>query len=114
MIFAANNMQLQTQNEDHHSSNVAMSSAIAAPKGKSVRKVAAAGTAPDVNIEMPDLQEAQRLGRKFKVGPTYELIKEIGAGSYGEVVLARHIDTRKLVAIKKIDQVFNIVQDAKR
>ena len=67
MIFAANNMQLQTQNEDHHSSNVAMSSAIAAPKGKSVRKVAAAGTAPDVNIEMPDLQEAQRLGRKFKV-----------------------------------------------
>lgn len=114
MIFAANNIQVQTQNKDHHSSNVAMSSANAAPKGKSVRKVAAAGTAPDVNIEMPDLQEAQRLGRKFKVGPTYELIKEIGAGSFGEVVLARHIDTRKLVAIKKIDQVFNFVQDAKR
>ena len=89
-------------------------SAHAAKIGKKVRNVAAAGTAPDVNIEMPTLQEAQRLGKKFKVGPTYELIKEIGAGSYGEVVLVRHIDTRKLVAIKKIDQVFSIVQDAKR
>lgn len=57
---------------------------------------------------MPSQAEAKRLGMKFKVGPTYELIKEIGAGSYGEVVLARHSDSRKLVAIKKIDQVFFI------
>ena len=63
---------------------------------------------------MPSRAEAHRLEMKFRVGDAYELIKEIGAGSYGEVVLARHIDTRKLVAIKKIDQLFQLVQDAKR
>lgn len=40
---------------------------------------------------------------KYRVGAEYQLLKEIGSGSYGEVVLARHIRTRKLVAIKKID-----------
>ena len=70
--------------------------------------VAADADSQNVNIEMPSQAEAKRLGMKFKVGPNYELIKEIGAGSYGEVVLARHVDSRKLVAIKKIDQVFFI------
>ena len=66
------------------------------------------------NFEKPSYAETYRLEMKFKVGAEYQLIKEIGAGSYGEVVLARHAVTQKLVAIKKIDQVFTIVQDAKR
>lgn len=62
---------------------------------------------------MPNRGEAYRLEMKFNVGPGYELIKEIGAGSFGEVVLARHVETQRLVAIKKIDKLFNIVLDAK-
>ena len=42
------------------------------------------------------------------------LIKKIGQGSYGTVVRARHIPTGNMVAIKKIQNVFAKVCDAKR
>ena len=42
------------------------------------------------------------------------LIKKIGQGSYGTVVRARHIPTGNMVAIKKIQNVFANVCDAKR
>ena len=65
-------------------------------------------------LEMPNIKELQLLKAKFHVGEEYELVKLIGSGSYGEVVLAVHIPTSKRVAIKKIDQLFSSVTDAKR
>ena len=41
-------------------------------------------------------------------------MKEIGSGSFGDVVLAIHRVTGKRVAIKKIDELFTYVADAKR
>lgn len=63
---------------------------------------------------MPSLAEAHRLEMKFHVGSEYQLIKEIGSGSYGDVVLAIHRVTNKRVAIKKIDELFTYVSDTKR
>lgn len=63
---------------------------------------------------MPSRAEAYRLEMKFVVGNEYQLIKEIGFGSYGEVVLAIHRPTGKRVAIKKINELFTYVSDAKR
>lgn len=63
---------------------------------------------------MPSRGEAYRLEMKFRVGADYTLIKEIGSGSYGDVVLAIHKLTGKRVAIKKIDQLFTYVADTKR
>lgn len=51
---------------------------------------------------------------KFRVGHAYTLIKEIGSGSFGDVVLAIHRVSGKRVAIKKIDELFTYVADAKR
>jgi mitogen-activated protein kinase 1/3 len=51
---------------------------------------------------------------KFQVGPDYSLIKEVGHGSYGEVVFAIHKITGREVAIKKIKDIFTFVHDAKR
>ena len=55
-----------------------------------------------------------RLESKFKVGKSYQLYKEIGSGSYGDVALAVHKETKKRVAIKKIPELFNYLLDAKR
>ena len=35
-----------------------------------------------------------------KIGEKYVIIKKIGAGSFGTIYLAEHIDTKRLVAIK--------------
>lgn len=51
---------------------------------------------------------------KFHVGSDYQLIKEIGSGSYGDVVLAIHNATGKRVAIKKMEELFTYVSDTKR
>ena len=51
---------------------------------------------------------------KFQVGQDYELIREIGHGSYGEVCFAIHKVTGREVAIKKIKDIFTYVNDARR
>ena len=71
-------------------------------------------TMAEPELEMPSHAEAYRLGMKFEVGDDYTLIKEIGSGSYGDVVLAIHKQTGKRVAIKKIDSLFTYVADTKR
>jgi len=48
------------------------------------------------------------------VGDDYLLIREIGQGSYGTVVHAKHLPTGKSVAIKKLENVFSNPIDAKR
>lgn len=63
---------------------------------------------------MPSNAEKYRLELKFKVGKAYQLYKEIGSGSYGDVVLAVHKASKKRVAIKKIAELFTYVLDAKR
>jgi len=63
---------------------------------------------------MPTRAEAYRLEMKFRVGEDYTLVKEIGSGSYGDVVLAIHRDTGRRVAIKKIDELFTFTSDTKR
>ena len=63
---------------------------------------------------MPSRAEAYRLEMKFHVGADYTLVKEIGSGSYGDVVLAIHRASGKRVAIKKIDELFTYVSDTKR
>ena len=55
-----------------------------------------------------------QLYKIFPVGDGYLLRKEVGKGSYGHVVLARHISTGRNVAIKKVSNVFKNNQDAKR
>lgn len=48
------------------------------------------------------------------MGPEFSLKREIGKGSYGEVVLAVHLPTGKEVAIKKVIDIFFDAHDAKR
>ena len=64
--------------------------------------------------EEPSIHELHKLKLEFPVGPDYSLQKQIGKGSYGTVVLAKHLPTSKMVAIKKLDEVFLYVKDAKR
>lgn len=48
------------------------------------------------------------------MGPNYKLEKFLGEGSYGQVAKAIDLRTRKKVAIKKIEDVFEDVSDCKR
>jgi mitogen-activated protein kinase 1/3 len=50
----------------------------------------------------------------WKVGPDYEIIKQLGAGSYGMVCEARHIPTGERVAIKHVSKIFDDIVDCKR
>ena len=43
------------------------------------------------------------LDMKFRVGQDYSLLREIGKGAFGEVVLAQHKRSKAIVAIKKIE-----------
>ena len=63
---------------------------------------------------MPSQVELYNLEMKYKVGKDFQLIKEVGSGSYGEVCVAYHLKTGREVAIKKISNLFQIAQDAKR
>lgn len=50
----------------------------------------------------------------WNVGADYQLIKQIGAGSYGSVAEARHLPTGDRVAIKHLTQIFDDLVDCKR
>lgn len=50
----------------------------------------------------------------WNVGPNYEIIKQLGAGSYGMVCEARHLPTGERVAIKHVAKIFDDIIDSKR
>ena len=56
----------------------------------------------------------QIAGQTFDVSARYQLLKRLGEGSYGIVVSARDKLTNKKVAIKKMVDVIEEAQDAKR
>ncbi|ETK95452.1 CMGC/MAPK protein kinase [Phytophthora nicotianae P10297] len=51
---------------------------------------------------------------KFDVPKKYQLIKVVGAGTYGEVVAASDIESGTTVAIKKVTNAFQDLPDTKR
>ena len=61
-----------------------------------------------------DVHLQQIMKQQYPVGDEYILLKEMGQGSYGTVVLAKHIPTGKNVAIKKVSNIFNNETDTKR
>lgn len=52
--------------------------------------------------------------KSWKVGDNYEILKQIGVGSYGSVVKAKNKKSGNFVAIKKIGQLFVDLIDCKR
>lgn len=50
----------------------------------------------------------------WTVGPDYEIVKQVGSGSYGFVVEAIHKPTGKKVAIKRLTRMFDDLVDCKR
>jgi mitogen-activated protein kinase 1/3 len=63
----------------------------------------------------PDLNNLEKTTfADWRVGNKYEIVKEIGVGSYGSVVQAKCRDTGNKVAIKRIGQIFEDLIDGKR
>jgi len=79
--------------------------------GNSDQDSTSANSSPEKGISVA---EQWRLKQNFPVGDEYQLLKEVGKGSYGEVVHGRHLPTGKEVAIKKIFDIFLDAHDAKR
>lgn len=52
--------------------------------------------------------------QQFEIGPHYEPLRLIGKGSYGLVCAAKDRKEGRLVAIKKIAQIFENVSDSRR
>lgn len=50
----------------------------------------------------------------WDVGPNYQIIKQLGSGSYGMVCEARHVPTGQRVAIKQMTKIFDDLVDCKR
>ena len=50
----------------------------------------------------------------WEVGSNYEIIKQVGSGSYGYVVEAIQKSTGKKVAIKRLNKIFEDTIDCKR
>lgn len=50
----------------------------------------------------------------WAVGPNYEIIRQIGSGSYGQVVEAKQLSTGNKVAIKRMNNLFDDTIDCKR
>ncbi|KAG7398097.1 hypothetical protein PHYBOEH_011731 [Phytophthora boehmeriae] len=78
----------------------------------------------NVPVDSEDDRELARLKRHnhtfvgkatvFDVPKKYQLIKVVGAGTYGEVVAASDIETGTTVAIKKVTNAFADLPDTKR
>ena len=54
-----------------------------------------------------------KLAADFPLGKEYSIEKLIGTGSYGTVVLARHEPSGKKVAIKKLVNIFQYLEEAR-
>lgn len=55
-----------------------------------------------------------RLQTSWDLGPNYQIIKQLGSGSYGVVCEAKHLPSGDRVAIKKMSHIFNDLIDCKR
>lgn len=60
------------------------------------------------------MKEGTKLTESWEVGPEYEIVREIGTGSYGSVCEAIHKATGTKVAIKKTTRIFGDIVDCKR
>lgn len=61
-----------------------------------------------------DLNSLPKTYDDWSVGDKYEIIKEIGVGSYGSVVQVKEAGTGRKLAIKRIGQIFDDLIDGKR
>lgn len=79
---------------------------------------------PNIPPSSEESRELARLSRdshsfsgkttKFDVSKKYQLIKVVGAGTYGEVVAASDVESGTTVAIKKVTNAFQDLPDTKR
>ncbi|KAH7485020.1 Mitogen-activated protein kinase-like protein 1 [Phytophthora ramorum] len=89
--------------------------------GKHVNGIVKSGNVP---VDSEDNRELARLARDnhtfsgktttFDVPKKYQLIKVVGAGTYGEVVAASDVESGTTVAIKKVANAFQDLPDTKR
>jgi len=68
----------------------------------------------DNQKSVPKLSALPKSFQDWEVGPGYEIVKQIGSGSYGYVVEAIQKSTGKKVAIKRLNKIFEDVVDCKR
>lgn len=68
----------------------------------------------DKQKEVPKLNSLPKSFQDWEVGPNYEIVKQVGSGSYGYVVQAIQKSTGKKVAIKRLNKIFEDVIDCKR
>jgi mitogen-activated protein kinase 1/3 len=64
--------------------------------------------------EVPKLNTLPKSFQDWEVGNNYEIIKQVGSGSYGYVVQSIQKSTGKKVAIKRLNKIFEDVIDCKR
>ena len=60
----------------------------------------------DAKKEVPKLNSLPKSFQDWEVGNNYEVVKQVGSGSYGYVVQAIQKSTGKKVAIKRLNKIF--------
>jgi len=68
----------------------------------------------DEKKDVPKLSTLPKSFADWEVGSSYEIVKQIGSGSYGYVVEAIQKSTGKKVAIKRLNKIFDDTIDCKR
>jgi len=68
----------------------------------------------DSKKDLPKLTSLPKSFQDWDVGNNYEIVKQVGSGSYGYVVQAIQKSTGKKVAIKRLNKIFEDVIDCKR
>jgi len=68
----------------------------------------------DEKRDIPKLSTLPRSFADWEVSPNYEVVKQIGSGSYGYVVEAIQKSSGKKVAIKRLNKIFDDTIDCKR
>lgn len=64
--------------------------------------------------ELPKLSQLPKNFQDWEVGSAYEIVKQVGSGSYGYVVEAIQKSSGKKVAIKRFNNIFEDLVDCKR